>query len=88
LPARESGNSTHSENEKNNGTLAVTATYFAGNVHFHSTAMSYITSPTFLSALQEPKKRVDDHLGYPHRKPPSKPLLASGKLSSLLAIRI
>ena len=57
-------------------------------LHSFSTAMSYITSPTFLSAFQEPKKMEDDHLGYPHRKPPSKPLLASGKLSLLLAICI
>jgi len=36
--------------------LAFTATYLVGNVHSYSTAMSYITSPTFLSAFQERKK--------------------------------
>ena len=43
--------------------------------------------PLFIS-LPGAEKMVDDHLGYHHRKPPSKPFWASGKLSLLLAICI
>ena len=42
----------------------------------------------FFISLPGAEKMVDDHLGYHHRKPPSKPFWASGKLSLLLAICI